>query len=118
MRKYLKESDIMPIISCDAVKCVFNVHGGCSREVIEVEGNCHAHECSSTYCDSFSDKISSVKSCACTDGCPCSNADIECDVTSCMYNDSEYCTANKIHVGTSHAQTPGETECETFREKE
>ena len=27
----------MPNISCDVVKCVFNTHGGCSRNNIEVD---------------------------------------------------------------------------------
>ncbi len=107
----------MPQISCDAVKCVFNTHGGCSREYIEVDGNCNAHQCSATYCESFSDKISSVKNSACTDGCPCKNSDIECDVTSCVYNDHEVCTADNIHVGKSFSSTSGETECETFKER-
>lgn len=108
----------MPSIKCDVVKCVFNTHGGCSREHIEVEKNCEAHECCETFCESFSDKISEVKNSACTDGCPCEDADIDCDVTNCSYNENKICTAHGIHVGTSYASTAEKTQCETFTEKQ
>ncbi len=108
----------MPNIGCDVVKCVFNTHGGCSREYIEVDENCEAHEACETYCDSFSDKISEMKNCACTNGCPCSDTEIECDVTNCVYNENEYCTAEKIQVGTAHAKSTTETECDTFKERQ
>ena len=108
----------MPTIKCDAVKCVFNTHGGCSREYIEVNKECTAHECCETYCDSFSDKMSEMKNSACTDGCACKNSDIECEVTNCAYNQNKVCTAGSIHVGKSHSSKPVETECETFTEKQ
>ena len=109
----------MPNISCDVVKCVFNTHGGCSRNNIEVDENCDgACKCCETYCGSFSDKMGSLKSSACVDGCPCKDAEIECDVTSCVYNENEYCKAQGIHVGTSNSSTSGETECDTFKQKQ
>lgn len=108
----------MPNINCDVVRCVFNTKGGCSRDYIEVDENCEAHECCETYCESFSDKISEIKNSACTDGCPCSDSEIECDVTNCKYNDNEYCTAEQIKIGTVHAKNCHETECETFTEKQ
>lgn len=108
----------MPNIKCDVVKCVFNTHGGCSRGEIEIEGNCNASDCSCTYCDSFSDKMSEMKNSACSDGCPEKSAAVGCKVTSCIYNSNENCSAKDIHVGTSHASSCGETECETFKERE
>ena len=107
----------MANITCDVVKCVFNTHGGCSRDYIEVDENCEASNACETYCDSFSDKISDDKNRACTNGCPCSDAEIECDVTSCMYNENQYCNAENIHIGTAHAKTCCETECNTFKKK-
>ena len=109
----------MPNISCDAVKCVFNINGGCSRNQIEVEENCdNVCKCCESYCGSFSDKSSSLKNSTCTDGCPCKDSEIECEVTNCVFNENEYCKAQGIHVGNSSASTSGETECDTFREKQ
>lgn len=108
----------MPNIGCDVVKCVFNTQGGCSRDYIEVEESCEANEACETYCDSFSDNMSEMKNCSCTNGCPCSDAEIECEVTNCVYNENEYCTAEKIQVGTAHAKSNTETECDTFQRKQ
>lgn len=108
----------MPNINCDAVKCVFNTHGGCSRNFIEVEGKCATDKCCETHCDSFSDKIQEVKNCACTDGCPCDCAEIECNVKECMYNQNDSCAAQQIKIGTANAKCNCETECDTFKKKQ
>ena len=44
---------------------------------------------------------------------------ITCDVRNCVYHDCEnHCTAEKIAVGPSYAESSSETVCATFRPKE
>ncbi|HIZ56222.1 MAG TPA: DUF1540 domain-containing protein [Firmicutes bacterium] len=43
-------------------------------------------------------------------------SNVQCDVTSCMYNNHEHCcTANQIKVGPQQANAQGETVCETYK---
>ena len=116
---YQKWENIMANINCEVVKCVFNTHGGCSRNNISIEecNGCKAHECSETYCTSFSDKMSEMKNSTCTDGCPCTESAIKCCATSCEFNQNNVCSAEKITVGTAHAKCCQETECDSFKEK-
>ena len=47
------------------------------------------------------------------------NKGISCDVYNCHYNDGEcHCTAEKISVGPSFANTCSETVCATFESKD
>ncbi|MEI3339440.1 MAG: DUF1540 domain-containing protein [Eubacterium sp.] len=42
---------------------------------------------------------------------------LDCTVTSCMYNKDNYCSKGDITVGGSNATTANETCCESFRER-
>ena len=42
---------------------------------------------------------------------------LDCSVTSCMYNQDHYCSKGDITVGGSNATTSGETCCESFRQR-
>ena len=42
---------------------------------------------------------------------------LDCTVTSCMYNKDNYCSKGDITVGGSNAKTSNETCCESFRER-
>ncbi len=106
----------MPCIHCDAVKCVFNTHGGCSRNYVEIlaEQNGRKGE-RATCCENFSDKISALSESSSTNGSPCSHTDIECNAEKCVYNDDRCCTAGNIRVGKAFSDSAGKTLCETFR---
>ena len=109
-----ERNDIMPNISCDAVKCIYNCDRGCCRTAITVDGE-NANSYEDTECASFSDKVNSLtNSSACESSCPCSDCEIECTATECKYNSGNVCTAEGIDVGTCYACNCSETRCETF----
>lgn len=57
--------------------------------------------------------------CGCSIGKKDVNSGISCDVRSCVYHDGCcYCTADRISVGPSDANTSAETLCATFKHKE
>ncbi len=43
---------------------------------------------------------------------------LDCTVSSCLYNKDSYCCKGDITVGGRHASSVNETCCESFREKE
>ena len=105
----------MPCIQCGAVRCVFNTHGGCSRNDVTVGGKARTDKSDGTSCRSFSDKTPALKNCAVTDGTPCDSCEIACRAASCVYNGDGLCTANIIRVENSAADAPQKTRCGTFR---
>ena len=105
----------MPYIQCNAVRCVFNTHGGCSRNDVTVGGKARTDRSDGTCCRSFSDKTSALKDCAVTDGTPSDCAAIACKATSCVYNEDSLCGASVIRVENSAADAAQKTRCETFR---
>lgn len=49
---------------------------------------------------------------------PKSNSNICCDVANCKYHNSEnYCSAKKITIGPSYAQSTSDTICTTFSQE-
>lgn len=105
----------MPCIQCGAVRCVFNTHGGCSRNDVTVGGKASTDKSDGTFCRSFSDKASALTSCAVTDGTPCDTCAIACKAVSCVYNQEKNCRASVIRVENSAADAPQKTKCGTFR---
>lgn len=109
----------MPCIHCDAVKCVFNTHGGCSRSYVEILAEQNGRKIErATCCESFSDKISALSECSSANGSPCSHTDIECDAEKCVYNDERCCAAGNIRIGKAFSDSAGKTMCETYRAAE
>lgn len=119
----------MSVLSCSAMKCVYNMSGLCSARKIHVDGT-NAHESPGTDCGTFEER--GIKS-AFTN-MPNMNIggelrqvfdrdsidmspQIKCDAVNCSYNAERICHASNVQITGQGAETSIETECETFIEK-
>lgn len=101
----------MPLLSCSAVRCVYNDDKYCSKGDIHVAGD-HAQEACETCCESFRErKDTETKNSA---GTASSHIAVECSACNCRYNDDRECHAERIGISGANACQCSQTECGTF----
>ncbi len=119
----------MTILGCSVDKCVNNVAGMCSADIINIQG-LNAHSSSGTECKTFAKKgfTNAFKSIANTNYTGeliqmmttdeiVMNPTIRCEALNCSYNEKHRCMAANIHVFGPQASSSHGTECETFAER-
>ncbi|MDO4345133.1 MAG: DUF1540 domain-containing protein [Eubacteriales bacterium] len=101
----------MPLLSCSAVKCIYNMDRYCQKGDILVSGD-HAEEASETCCSSFRENVSGEAKNSV--GEPDKHIWIDCTACHCRYNENEECHAKKVDISGSSACQCRQTECSTF----
>ena len=102
----------MTKLSCTAQNCMYNKEDCCCKPDITVEGQ-GASTTEETCCGSFQGKC-------CHGGTNAMDhvnekVDIQCEASSCMYNDEKRCTAGNIGIVGRNASHSEETECGSFK---
>ena len=104
----------MTRLDCTVTTCIHNAEKCCCKREISVEGM-NARNSMETSCGSFEENRGNMfknifKA-------PESRLQIECDATTCLYNDDHQCRAEKITINGDGARAAGQTECSSFRER-
>ena len=104
----------MPLLSCSAVKCIYNENRLCQKGDIKVSGD-HAQEACETCCASFRENTSGVAKNSFAD----TSRDIlvDCSACTCCYNEDMECHAGQIDIAGVSACQCEQTECSTFRKE-
>lgn len=102
----------MTDLVCSAETCVHNCDRFCCKGTILVEG-ATADCCSGTCCASFDEQTQN--NCRNQYETPCRGLTVECEATSCVYNEGRQCTAEEISIAGHHAKSAGQTECATYQ---
>lgn len=105
----------MPALACSAQTCLYNQEEYCSKGDIKVGGE-DAKTVTDTCCTSFVER--SEDSANNSVGTPSERIDVDCEVCSCVYNDSCKCDAVQIGIAGHAASHQDETACGTFTRKE
>lgn len=101
----------MPLLSCSAVKCIYNTEHYCSKGDIMVDGD-EAVKSSETCCSSFCERgTDSASNCVSE---PSGHIAVDCSACNCRYNEEEVCHAEKVDICGPNACQCKQTECGTF----
>lgn len=103
----------MPKLNCSVQNCAYNAESCCSLGNVKVDGSSHTEHTEGTCCNSFAEG-GSGHNCS---GVPADYSEIDCQATSCTYNENCRCHADSIQVVGNGADRCGETECGTFSKK-
>ena len=101
----------MPILSCAAVKCIYNENRLCGKGDIKVTGD-HAEKACDTCCSSFRENTSGAAKNSV--GEPSRQILVDCSACNCRYNEDKECHAGEIDISGSSACQCAQTECSTF----
>ncbi|MEG0579931.1 MAG: DUF1540 domain-containing protein [Niameybacter sp.] len=104
----------MPILSCNARTCMYNVEECCSKGDIQVAGE-EAVRADETCCNSFCERVGTAM--VNSTSCGCKTVGVECEATCCRFNEDEKCDAGKVAIAGSSACNCDETRCGTFQKK-
>lgn len=110
-----KKEIIMPDLKCSVETCVHNKEFCCDRGHIDVIGGTEVNQKSETSCLTFKDYAMDNYTNS-TKGATLS-AEIDCDVTNCMFNLGNCCDAGYVEVQGSNACHSQDTQCASFVEK-
>lgn len=102
----------MTRLDCSVKTCVHNSENCCCKGSILVEGDSAREKCE-TCCGSFEENRGGMfKNLFKT---PETKLQVDCDATSCIYNDDHQCRAEKISILGDGANVEGQTECGSFK---
>lgn len=101
----------MPLLSCSAVKCIYNQDKYCGKGDILVSGD-HAQEPAETCCSSF--RENETGEARNSIGEPSKRIQVDCTACNCRYNEDEECQAERIDIAGSSACQCRQTQCCTF----
>lgn len=100
----------MTALDCNVSTCGFNSDRCCCKNEIDVKGGSDAKTadtCCSSYKNEHDCATNSAKS---PNGCLL----VQCDVTNCVYNASEKCSADHIDISGNGANKSDQTICASF----
>lgn len=101
----------MPLLSCSAVKCIYNDNRFCGKGDIKVTGE-HAQQSCDTCCSSFRENTSGQAKNSV--GEPGRDIFVDCSACTCRYNENMECHAGQIDISGRSACQCEQTECSTF----
>lgn len=104
----------MAELRCQADTCTYNKEKCCCKGDIMVGGK-HAECCDETCCESFFQKRGEGMTNATSHPSP--TISVDCEASKCVYNANYKCTAERVEISGSGADTSRETCCSTFKEK-
>ena len=102
---------IMPELRCNVHSCVHNKNMYCALDQIEVGGR-EAKTSKETSCKSFAERKEGTYSNSMKEAS--AKTAIDCQATTCTYNESCKCQAGKIDVSGNDACKVDETCCSSF----
>lgn len=103
---------VMPELRCDVHSCVHNKNMYCDLDKIEVGGR-EAKTSRDTSCNSFVERKEGSYSNSLREASAKTN--IDCQATTCTYNEACKCHAGKIDVSGNDACKKDETCCSSFQ---
>lgn len=104
----------MTKLDCNVKNCLHNADNCCCKQTIIVDGH-QAKETHETCCGSFDEnKDGSFRNLFQT---PESKLEVDCEATSCKFNEDRHCSAEHIGISGIGASHASHTECSSFEAK-